>query len=59
MWDDARLEAYDNRRDTATDMLGLPLVDTQFKTYQQHCFAILDNLKADESSYSEDTLEKQ
>ena len=40
-------------------MLGLPLVDTRFKTYQQHCFAILDNLKADRSSYSEDTLEKQ
>jgi hypothetical protein len=59
LWDDARLEAYDNRRDTVTDMLGVQLVDTRFKTYQQHCFAILDNLKVDRSSYSEDTLEKR
>jgi len=40
-------------------MLGLPLVDTRFKTYQQYCFAVLNNLKADKSSYSEDILEKR
>lgn len=52
-------EAYDNRRDTATNMLGSPLVDARFKTYEQHCFAVLGNLKVDRLSYSEDTLEKR